>query len=164
VKPVFGSSTAKALESRRAVRGFPDEDIEAVVGEFAESSFRHLHQQSQQHFPNSALLHTKFSDTERIPLLNWLVQTFDGLKLAESMLFHTVLTMDRYCAAARSSKPMSSMVVLSVICTTMKVHAVQDEIHGGRTSFRAKLEMLSHGQVGADDVFLTEVEILRTLR
>jgi len=163
LEPGRRSYVARTLDSRRDFRGCPDDDIDAVLGEFVDSVLRHCHLNSKRHQPNVAMLQIRFRDAERGPVLNWLVQACDEMQFHETVLFTTILMLDRYCAMSKEESPMARSVLMAVICTALKTQAVQDEVCN-TMPFREQLSYMCHKQIPIEEILSTEHQVLRVLQ
>jgi len=141
----------------------PEDQIDLVLGELVDSFLHSCHQESQRHLPSAADLHARLSSGQRESILVWLVQACDIMRFHEAVLYSTVLTLDRYCAASQEPLPMDRMqkVLMAVICTVLKTCAVADEIC---MPLRDLLVHLCRRQVLFEDILAMEHQVLKALR
>mmetsp|Transcript_25527 Transcript_25527/g.48284 ORF Transcript_25527/g.48284 Transcript_25527/m.48284 type:complete len:606 (+) Transcript_25527:138-1955(+) len=159
------SSVAAYFEAsrKRSSRHNSEEEIDVVLGDLVDSVLLACHCESQRNLPTEVDLHARLSSAQRESILIWLVQACDIMRFHEAVLYSTVLTLDRYCAAAREPLPMDRMqkVLMAVICTVLKTCAVADEVC---MPLRDLLVHLCRRQVQFEDILMMEHQVLRTLQ
>ncbi|CAE8643848.1 unnamed protein product [Polarella glacialis] len=172
------SSVARLFEGRNGFSsGCPEEDIDSVLAELVDSFLRSSHISSQKSLPCPRILAAKLQGIEREAVLHWLVQACDIMSFHESVLYSTVLLLDRYCATEGVHLSMDRIqkVLMAVLCTVMKVIAVQDELiydDGSRDEFqysgplplRDVFTHLCYAQVPFEEILRVEYEVLRALQ
>mmetsp|Transcript_3590 Transcript_3590/g.5800 ORF Transcript_3590/g.5800 Transcript_3590/m.5800 type:complete len:552 (-) Transcript_3590:197-1852(-) len=139
-----------------------DDRVDAVLGDLADEVLAVSHKESQRYLPNIENLLARLGNGQREPILDWLVQACDIMRLPDSIVYSTVLTLDRYCAACREPVAMESMqkVLMAVICTVLKTCAVADEVC---MPLRELLLHLCRGQVRFEEILVMEHRVLQTL-
>lgn len=160
------SHVALLFESRRELcRGSPEEDIDAVLGDLADSVLQSCHTESQRHLPATAELTARLPAHDRESILNWLVQACDIMRFHDTVLYSTILTLDRYCAQANEPLTMERLqkVLMAVICTVLKTCVVQDEVNLAM-SLRDRLLHLCRQQVPFQEILAMEYQVLQSLR
>lgn len=162
--PYEQTHMAALFEGMRHVPpGTPDEQIDAVLADLVDSLLQASHAESQRHLPASEDLVARLGNNQRESILEWLVQACDIMRLNDGVLYSTVLTLDRYCAAAREPLPMERMqkVLMAVICTVLKTCTVSDEVC---MPLRDLLLHLCRRQVNFEEILAMEHRVLQTLQ
>mmetsp|Transcript_102035 Transcript_102035/g.288102 ORF Transcript_102035/g.288102 Transcript_102035/m.288102 type:complete len:523 (+) Transcript_102035:126-1694(+) len=117
------SSLAALLEEGRSVDAAPVEPLHMALADVADSVMQQEHVLSERMKPCAANLAKAIPRRVRAMLITWMVQAFGAFQFSPSLLYGTVLTLDRYCAALAA--PMETAffgeVVLAAICTEMKM-------------------------------------------
>jgi hypothetical protein len=163
------SVMAALYRNRCSLTGLcPDEDIDGVLPDLVDNFMRSSHSVSSKQLPEPKHLASKILGIEREAVLHWLVQACDIMNFHESILYTTVLLLDRYCAADGVMLSMDRIqkILMAVLCTVIKVCAVQDELGFDDPEFRSLREILAHlchGQVPFKDILRAEYEVLKAL-
>jgi len=159
------SSMARFLTQRRIhASGCPEEDIEAVLDDYADNFLRASHEESQRYIPNAETVSASIQEHDRASILNWLVQTCEIMRFHETVLYTSILTLDRYSALSSSAMPMETIqrVLMAVMCTALKTCAAQDHFCGAMP-VRELLGHLFRQQAQLAEIFATERKVLRAL-
>eukprot|EP00747_Dinoflagellata_sp_TGD_P169073 gnl/TRDRNA2_/TRDRNA2_197030_c0_seq1.p1 gnl/TRDRNA2_/TRDRNA2_197030_c0~~gnl/TRDRNA2_/TRDRNA2_197030_c0_seq1.p1 ORF type:complete len:746 (+),score=100.80 gnl/TRDRNA2_/TRDRNA2_197030_c0_seq1:1-2238(+) len=158
------SNIATLFETRReTVGGSPEDVINAVLGDLVDGVLQSSHRQSKRHLPDADELLSRLGASQRDSILNWLIQACDIMRFHEAVLYSTVLTLDRYCAASEEPLPMERMqkVLMAVICTVLKTIAVSDEV---QMPLHDLLLHLCRRQVPFEEILAMEHRVLQTLQ
>mmetsp|Transcript_75272 Transcript_75272/g.233532 ORF Transcript_75272/g.233532 Transcript_75272/m.233532 type:complete len:403 (+) Transcript_75272:61-1269(+) len=142
----------------------PVDDFEATLGDYADCMLQACHAQSQRHLPCAASVALHIHKADRDSILNWLVLTCEIMRFHETVLYTSVLTLDRYSALAGECLSMESIqrVLMAIMCTVLKTSAVQDHVCG-TMPLRELLAHLFRQQARLSEIFATERQVLRTL-
>jgi len=150
---------------RHTASAAPDDQVEIVLGELADSLFQCSHIESQRHLPAVEHLMTRLrvNNVARDSILDWLLRSCDIMRLQDQVLFSTVLTFDRYCATEKDPLAAESMqtVLMAVISTVLKTNTISSEIH---MPLRELLMHLCRPQVSFDAIMVMERHVLHTLQ
>jgi len=148
---------------RHMPHGNPEEHVDMVLADLVDGLLQTSHRESQKHLPTSDDLIARLGSNQREQILEWLVQACDIMRLHDGVLYSTVLTLDRYCAAAHDPLPMERMqkVLMAVICTVLKTCTVSDEVC---MPLRELLLHLCRRQVGFEEILAMEHRVLQTLQ
>lgn len=159
------SSMARFLTHlREHASGRPEEDIEAVLDDYADNYLRASHEESQRHIPSAETVSASIQESDRESILNWLVQTCEIMRFHETVLYTSILTLDRYSALSHSTLQMETIqrVLMAVMCTALKTCAAQDHFCGAMP-VRELLGHLFRQQAKLAEIFDTERQVLRSL-
>jgi len=151
-------------QKREHASGRPEEDIEAVLDDYADDFLRASHEESQRHIPSVETISASIQESDRESILNWLVQTCEIMRFHETVLYTSILTLDRYSALSRSTLQMETIqrVLMAVMCTALKTCAAQDHFCGAMP-IRELLGHLFRQQANLAEIFATERQVLRVL-
>jgi len=152
---------ARHLEERATLTD-PDKAIVASLADVVDAAVQVEHSLSERTRPCAADLSRAIRRRERNQLINWMIEAFDLVGFDDSMLHNCVNTLDRYYACQRTPIKVETLqgVVLSVVCTEMKMAGSQEFPSGG---WQHVLSHLCHGRVSMEQIFLTEYEVLSSL-
>lgn len=161
-EPPRSSQLASLFEAFR-FSPVPDDRVETVLADLADEVLAVSHKESQRHLPKTEDLLARLGNVQREPILDWLVQSCDIMRLPDAIVYSTVLTLDRYCAACKEPVAMESMqkVLMAVICTSLKTCVVSDEVY---MPLRDLLLHLCRGQVRFEEILVMEHRVLQTLQ
>lgn len=156
------SELAQFLDSLAREGASPDEAIESSLADIVDNFIPRLHEQSEKFLPNPALLIENVNPVQRELVVNWLIQACDIMHFSEHVLYSTVLTLDRYCAASPGPIPLDMMqkVLMATICTVLKM-CVADEIG---MPLKTVLPHLCRQQVSFTEILHMEHRVLERLR
>mmetsp|Transcript_53797 Transcript_53797/g.144035 ORF Transcript_53797/g.144035 Transcript_53797/m.144035 type:complete len:476 (-) Transcript_53797:423-1850(-) len=136
--------------------------MDAALADVADASMYSLHQASQRHRPKAQLVLEGLSPAHRQETLVWLLQAFDVLHFPDSVLFETVLLLDRYyaCLPREDGAASAQRTLLAAVCTALKTGAPCEQ----QLPLRHVVNHLGRDQVPYEDVLRAELTMLQQLR
>lgn len=139
----------------------PEEAIDATLSDIVDRSFARLHEKSVRGLPDAKGLLANVSAMQRELVVNWLIQACDIMHFSDSVLYSTVLTLDRYCSVVGKPIPMDMMqkVLMATVCTVLKM-SVADDIG---MPLKTILPHLCRHQVSLPEILHMEQRVLITL-
>lgn len=156
------SAFSRHLASQKD-RKEPDESIKGSLEELVDPVLRSMHRQSQKYRPNATALLESIDSAHRQDTLAWLLQAFDIMHFSDSLLYTTMLVLDRFYSVPppNSGGPGAAQQrLLGAICMALKTSSPADQ----SLPLKQIINHLSHDQVKFDAVLMTELSMLRLLQ
>jgi len=152
------------LENWLSTQNDLDSETNAALHDLAPSVLQSLHTQSERHLPKSSDIMSCLGPEERERAIMWLFQVCNAVGIQDSVLYLTVLLLDRYCAAAKSSLDLGRlhMLIIAMVGISLKMNGAVDE-HSKMPKLQDLLEHLGEGRHTLREIFAAEHEVLNTL-
>lgn len=153
------------LESWLASQSDIDSETNAALHDLAPSVLQSLHAHSERHRPKASDIMRRLGPEEREQAIMWLFQVCNAVGIQDSVLYLTVLLLDRYCAAAKSSLDLGRlhMLIIAMVGISLKMNGAVDE-HSKTPKLQDLLEHLGRPCHTLTEIFKAEHEVLKALR
>jgi hypothetical protein len=149
------------LESSHSKKG-AQKSLNIAVAELADSVMQNELMQSERRKPKARHVTAAITRGLRAKLISWMMEAFNVLEFSPALLYGTVLTLDRYCAAVNETVENTTLGValLAAICTEMKLSNKNDFHHG---QWQRLLQHLCQGRFELPAILKMEHQVLSRL-
>jgi len=137
-------------------------NLDAMLHEEALSVLQFSHIESERRRPMAAAGHKHLGALERKQVVTWLFQVCHAMNLHDSVLYMTVLVLDRFFALNPVQEDRLQQIVVSILCTSMKVTGGCDD-STKRRRLREHLEHLCQQNFSVEEILEVELEVLNAL-
>eukprot|EP00418_Pyrodinium_bahamense_P085449 CAMPEP_0179053824 /NCGR_PEP_ID=MMETSP0796-20121207/22472_1 /TAXON_ID=73915 /ORGANISM="Pyrodinium bahamense, Strain pbaha01" /LENGTH=540 /DNA_ID=CAMNT_0020750433 /DNA_START=81 /DNA_END=1703 /DNA_ORIENTATION=- len=155
------SGVARNLEAQRHSED-PAQAMGACLADIADTVMQSEYALSVSVRPCASNITRAITLRHRAELINWMVQAFDVLHFDDCILHSVVLTLDRYYTRRATPIEVTSIqrVLLSAVCTEMKISSECDFTHG---HWQRVLTHLCQGRLSIPTILQAEFEVLSRL-
>jgi hypothetical protein len=135
---------------------------DSALGDVTDSALRHEYTLAERLRPRAEEVTKVLPRELRGKLISWMIASFDVLEFDPELLYGTVLTLDRYCAAMAAPLDQGAvgLALLAAICTEMKISS-HDKFPFGQ--LQRLLRHLCQNRFEVPEILRTERKMLQTL-